>query len=176
MLNAVSWILNKLGLKGPEFIFIGILIAGVVTFSHYLNSYVDSKADKVVAENAIEASRLIYQYQQERQTIDLDVVNNYIEKRDRYLEQQEELIDTTFLAFFEQSTSDVEPLEQAEPHVTKEHDNEATPPPTNESYRINSNQLDILADGMWDNYCLAITGTSEACEGRTTHRSTQGTH
>lgn len=179
MLNAVGWLTSKLGLKSHELIFVVMLILGLLTAVYYFNNYVDNEVDKVVAENAVEASRLIDDYERERKVVNTDAVADFLKARDEYVSRQNTVVNTTFSTILEQSTSEEEVetthLEEMASPDTKETDDEPIIANTGQSTPVtptlNTDQLDTLTDGLWDNYCLAVTGDSTDCEGRSTDRS-----
>lgn len=164
----VGWILNRTGFKGPELLMLGSLFFVAVVGYHLTENYKDAVESNVISEEARQAAEQVVAYREQQQRIDMDIVSRWIREREAYQNEQQQLIDTSYLEFYvkqplieeEDVDKDIEPP----PSST----NTVVTPPKDPSYATTPSPLSnakraALHRGLWDNYCLAIANDDPDC-------------
>lgn len=165
------WLLRKTGLKGPELLTILVVALAGVVIIKFFNNYETNIEDRVIAEATISSAEAVAQETEQRKEVNLELVSNWLFARDAYRKEQQKIVDTTvldFLALPEKPQVEVVLIkaveESSNDNTSEESSYETLNPPTNTTASLSSDQLDVLTRGMWDNYCLALTGTTTSCD------------
>lgn len=163
-----GWVLTRIGFKGPELLLVISLFFIVVVGYYLTENYKETVKERVISDEARIAAEQIASYREQQRRIDLEVVSRWVQERDRYKEQQQQLIDTSYLEFYVQQPiieeEDVEKDIEPPPSPTnvvvttpKDPSHATTPPPLSDYKRA------VLHRGLWDNYCLAVANDDPDC-------------
>lgn len=163
--TATRWLLVRFGLKGPEFftLFVGILAIGMIAgFVRYTDNL---KRDRIIAEEAVKASEALYRDEIKRTEVDTAAVVAWLEKRDEYRRQQNNVINTAYMEYF-RFPSMLEnvtlPTILTSGVLTPLEEETIDEPPTPSS-SLSRRQRDAVTSGLWDSYCLAVENNDERC-------------
>lgn len=163
-----TWLVIRTGLKGPELLFALTLLFILLVGTKLALSYQSSIEDRVISDIALQSAEEVARVKERQHQVNLDVLNQWIEIRDTYREQQKTLVDTSYLEFYVQQKTpqSIEEgeikgntIEKAVENVTPTKERTNVPTYT----KPTDSQLDVLHRGLWDNYCLAISNEDPDC-------------
>ena len=154
-------VLGWMGFKGSEALLVIMLIVGALVIWGVSQQNRTLKQEAALTEEALRSAIDVSIALKESKTIDMAVVTTWIESREQYRQQQDRLIDTTFLDYFSLAPDPI-----VLPEIIVEASISSPPDPDPETVYVpqastptppsmSSDQLRVLANGLRETYCAA---------------------
>lgn len=154
-------VLGWMGFKGSEALLVIMLIVGALVIWGVSQQNRTLKQEAALTEEALRSAIDVSIALKKSKTIDMAVVTTWIESRERYRQQQDRLIDTTFLDYFSLAPDPI-----VLPEIIVEASISSPPDPDPETVYVpqaststppsmSSDQLRVLANGLRETYCAA---------------------